>query len=48
MSQMHPWEEAKARIDAQAVEIERLRDILKRIASGWPKPMQLAREALEK
>lgn len=28
-------------------EIERLRDALKRIAGGWPKPMQLAREALE-
>ena len=25
MSQMHPWEEAKARIEAQAAEIERLR-----------------------
>jgi hypothetical protein len=29
-------------------EIERLRAALKRIASGWPKPMQLARETLEK
>ena len=29
-------------------EIERLRDALKRIAGGWPKPMQLARETLEK
>jgi hypothetical protein len=29
-------------------EIERLRAALKRIAGGWPKPMQLARETLEK
>ena len=29
-------------------EIERLRDALKRIASGWPKPMQLARETLDR
>lgn len=28
-------------------EIERLRAALKRIAGGWPKPMQLARETLE-
>ena len=28
-------------------EIERLRAALKRIASGWPKPKQLARETLE-
>jgi len=35
------------RIEAQAAEIGRLRDALKRIAGGWPKPMQLAREALE-
>ncbi len=27
-------------------EIERLRAALKRIAGGWPKPMQLARETL--
>ncbi len=31
----------------QRREIERLQDALKRIAGGWPKPMQLAREALE-
>ena len=30
-----------------ADEIERLRAALKRIAGGWPKPMQLARETLE-
>lgn len=28
-------------------EIERLESALKRIAGGWPKPMQLARETLE-
>ena len=27
--------------------VERLRSALKRIAGGWPKPMQLARETLE-
>jgi hypothetical protein len=37
-----------ATIEAQAAEIERLRAALKRIAGGWPKPMQLARETLEK
>jgi hypothetical protein len=26
MSEMHPWEEAKARIEAQAAEIEKLRE----------------------
>jgi hypothetical protein len=35
-------------IEAQAAETERLRAALKRIAGGWPKPMQLARETLEK
>ena len=40
--------EAADRIEAQEVEIERLQDALKRIAGGWPKPMQLARETLEK
>lgn len=37
-------------IEAKALqdEIERLRDALKRIASGWPKPMQLARDALDR
>jgi hypothetical protein len=35
-------------VEAQAAEIERLQDALKRIAGGWPKPMQLARETLEK
>ena len=37
-------------IEAKALqnEIERLRDALKRIASGWPKPMQLARETLDR
>jgi len=39
---------AADRIEAQEVEIERLQDALKRIAGGWPKPMQLARETLEK
>jgi hypothetical protein len=34
--------------DALREENERLRAALKRIASGWPKPMQLARETLEK
>jgi hypothetical protein len=34
--------------ESQAAEIERLRAALKRIAGGWPKPMQLARETLEK
>jgi hypothetical protein len=34
--------------ESQAVENERLREALKRIAGGWPKPMQLARETLEK
>ena len=29
------------------IEIERLQDALKRIASGWPKPMQLAAETLK-
>lgn len=33
---------------ALEAEIERLRDALKRIASGWPKPMQLARETLDR
>ena len=28
MSQMHPWEEAKARIEAQAAEIEKLRGVV--------------------
>jgi hypothetical protein len=32
--------------DQQAARIERLETALKRIAAGWPKPMQLAREAL--
>jgi hypothetical protein len=36
------------RIEAYEVEIERLEAALKRIAGGWPKPMQLARETLEK
>ena len=37
-------------IEAKALqnEIDRLRDALKRIASGWPKPMQLARETLDR
>lgn len=33
-------------LDRQNDEVERLQDALKRIASGWPKPMQLARETL--
>jgi hypothetical protein len=37
-----------AKVDALEAEIERLRAALKRIAGGWPKPMQLARETLEK
>lgn len=36
------------RIEAYEVEIVLLEAALKRIASGWPKPMQLARETLEK
>jgi hypothetical protein len=36
------------RIEAYEVEIVQLETALKRIASGWPKPMQLARETLEK
>jgi hypothetical protein len=40
--------EILTQIEAQAAEIERLRAALKRIAGGWPKPMQLARETLEK
>jgi hypothetical protein len=36
------------RIEAYEVEIVQLEAALKRIASGWPKPMQLARETLEK
>ena len=28
MSQMHPWEEAKARIEAQAAEIKKLRGVV--------------------
>lgn len=35
--------ERKALLD----EIERLRAGLSRIASGWPKPMQLARDTLQ-
>lgn len=50
------WDEPKSRDDfdmrgllhGAADEIERLRAALKRIAGGWPKPMQLARETLEK
>lgn len=34
--------------DALKAENERLEAALKRIAGGWPKPMQLARETLEK
>lgn len=33
-------------LDRQNDEVERLQDALKRVASGWPKPMQLARETL--
>jgi hypothetical protein len=36
------------RIEAYEVEIVQLEAALKRIAGGWPKPMQLARETLEK
>jgi hypothetical protein len=36
------------RIEAYEVEIVQLETALKRIAGGWPKPMQLARETLEK
>jgi hypothetical protein len=36
------------RIEAYEAEIVQLEAALKRIASGWPKPMQLARETLEK
>ena len=39
---------AAEHIEAQAAEIVQLEAALKRIASGWPKPMQLARETLEK
>ena len=39
--------EASNRIEALSAEIEWLRAALKRIAGGWPKPMQLARETLE-
>ena len=49
------WDEPKSRDDfdmrgllhGAADEIERLESALKRIAGGWPKPMQLARETLE-
>ena len=34
------------RIEAQAMKIQQLEAALKRIAAGWPKPMQLARETL--
>ena len=40
--------EAADRIEALEAENERLESALKRIAGGWPKPMQLARETLEK
>ena len=40
--------EAADRIEALSAENERLESALKRIAGGWPKPMQLARETLEK
>ena len=36
----------KAQIEKLRADNERLRAALKRIASGWPKPMQLARETL--
>ena len=39
---------AAHRIEELSAENERLRDALKRIASGWPKPMQLARETLDR
>ena len=29
MRQMHPWEEVKARIEAKAAEIEKLREALR-------------------
>jgi len=32
MNQKHPWEEAKDRIEAQAAEIERLREALEKAA----------------
>lgn len=35
-----------ARIRRAEIRIEQLEAALKRIAAGWPKPMQLARETL--
>lgn len=40
--------DAADRMENLSAENDRLRDALKRIASGWPKPMQLARETLDR